>query len=491
MSLASPVQVYLNDLVTSLHAGEVSGPCRVLELAGRKGVHPTSIHSVIHLGRHTLHGARGSVGLWFFALEDLGASFIAEHMAIDNPHHYNYPFLSDCPMPRNYGESSFFFGWFRHDELRAQFFRGSVHREGFTLPQKAWVHAVPFNYFDKHRWYHLCMTWDEAQQDMRLYVNGILVGVSDRYCLDFHRERCGDSLYSGCPAICMGEVSFFDVSLAADAVYKLYRGQATDFDAGVERSLRRAFCGEDHADFAFSPGSGWQLQMDLSLRSAEDVKHFYLQGEAASVKAGVHPDGLLVETPEVTFEPQNRQRQVYLWTEQTFEGNLYVELEWQTLRRGGLALLMVQASGMAREDFMADYPRKTTGSMITVHGQNVRNYHWEFYREMHDVRNDVATAFSRKNPFEFRNGFGSSAVPLAVGVWHKLQFLQIEGSLRGAINGKLVLEVEDDSRSNTGCVLNFGHLALRCMLHSKLLFRNLRVFTQQPCFQVIATGGGA
>jgi hypothetical protein len=53
--------------------------------------------------------------------------------------------------------------------------------------------------------------------------------------------------------------------------------------------------------------------------------------------------------------------------------------------------------------------------MQTVFAENVRNYHWEFLREMNDVRNDIATAFSRKNPFAFRNGFGSAAGPLAIG----------------------------------------------------------------------------
>jgi hypothetical protein len=470
-----------------LRPGQLRGSARILELAGRRGIHATSIHTVLELGQHNLNQPRGTVRLWFFALEDLAASFIANHMAVDNPHHANYPFLSDSRVPRDYGNANFFFGWFRHNELRAQFFRGSIHREGFTLPQKAWVQAVPFNYFEKHRWYQLTMTWDEPARDMRLYVNGILVGTSDRFCLHFHREQCGPTLYAGCPALCLGAVDFFDEPLEASAIHAEYRAQATDFDPAIERDLRHRFAGEELADFDFVPGADWLKQLDLDLRDPGHIREFYLQGEAASVRPGAHPDGLLVETPEVTFEPANRHRQVYLWTERTFEGNLYVEFEWQTLRPGGLALLMVHASGMNREDFMADYPRKTTGRMTTVHGENVRNYHWEFYREMHDVRNDVGTAFSRKNPFEFRNGFGCAPHPFAPHQWHRLQFLQTEGHLRGAIDGKILLEVHDHSRTNTGCILNYGHLAIRCMLHSKMLFRNLRVFTQRLPYAVAET----
>jgi hypothetical protein len=59
----------------------------------------------------------------------------------------------------------------------------------------------------------------------------------------------------------------------------------------------------------------------------------------------------LIETPDVTFERKNRDQQVYIWSNQTFEGNIYVEFEWMSLKPGGLSLLMVHASGMARETF--------------------------------------------------------------------------------------------------------------------------------------------
>ena len=57
---------------------------------------------------------------------------------------------------------------------------------------------------------------------------------------------------------------------------------------------------------------------------------------------------------------------MYLWTKQSFEGDLYVEFDFKSIRPGGLALLMFQASGMQREDFMKEYPLRTNGSMSTV-----------------------------------------------------------------------------------------------------------------------------
>ncbi len=175
-----------------------------------------------------------------------------------------------------------------------------------------------------------------------------------------------------------------------------------------------------------------------------------------------------------------------MWSNKTFEGNIYIEYEWQALKPNGLSLLMFHASGMTREDFMADYPKKTSGRMTTVHSENVRNYHWEYFREMNDVRNDVGTAFSRKNPFEFRNAFASLAKPYTKNEWHKLQLVQNDGTIRGAIDGVTVLEINDNSWSNTGCVLNYGHIAIRCMVHSKMLFRNLKVYTERLPFSEIA-----
>jgi hypothetical protein len=122
---------------------------------------------------------------------------------------------------------------------------------------------------------------------------------------------------------------------------------------------------------------------------------------------------------------------------------------------------MIQPSGVCREDFMVDYPKRTNGTMQTVHAEDVRNYHWEFYREMNDVRNDTGTAFSRKNPFAYRIGFGSAPEPLAINEWHKLQKVQRGGDILGAIDGKVLLEIHDNSRTNTGCILNYGYVAIR------------------------------
>ena len=65
---------YLSQLPSLTHGETVIGPSRILELNGRMGINPTSIHTAIRLGGHCLNGPRGTVTLWFFPLEELACS---------------------------------------------------------------------------------------------------------------------------------------------------------------------------------------------------------------------------------------------------------------------------------------------------------------------------------------------------------------------------------------------------------------------------------
>jgi hypothetical protein len=109
-----------------------------------------------------------------------------------------------------------------------------------------------------------------------------------------------------------------------------------------------------------------------------------------------------------------------------------------------LSLLLTQASGLQGEDFMADYPRRTTGSMSMVCWENIRNYHWEYYREVPDVPAGSASSGLIKNPWTTPLAYRCEPKPTAQQQWHRLEFLQEGKRLRGAIDGTLVFDVEDD-----------------------------------------------
>lgn len=58
-------------------------------------------------------------------------------------------------------------------------------------------------------------------------------------------------------------------------------------------------------------------------------------------------------------------------------------------------------------------------------------------------------------------------------------------SIRAAIDGKILLEIDDISRTNTGGILNYGPIALRCMVHTSMVFRNLKVYTERLPFSEV------
>ena len=49
----------------------LSGPARVIEQDGRRGLNTTSIHSMLEMKAHTLNEKHGAVTLWVMSLEDL------------------------------------------------------------------------------------------------------------------------------------------------------------------------------------------------------------------------------------------------------------------------------------------------------------------------------------------------------------------------------------------------------------------------------------
>jgi hypothetical protein len=474
-----PVYTYLNDFAFGdKSAISVSGPARVISLNGRKGINMSSIRSFLELKAHTLNEPQGTVSLWFFPLEDLSAFDSKPLMGKSNPNYYTYPFLSDSPNPQDYNNGDFKIAWTPrvHPSITALFAKGSFYEEAFEIPHRAFV-SVSYVAFHRNTWYQLALSWDYTKDKYSLYLNGILIGREDQfYSTKLHRDPIRPSLYAGNPALCLSTIEFYNTVLSPQAIYSTFRAEATSFSQELEDELISTYDGTGKGTFSWSPGKDWQKKLSVDFNKPSDLDGFYVQGNPVAVK--VTNDGLLMETIDESYTEHLLDSQVYLWSGKPFEGDLYVEYEFKVLRPGGLSLLMVQASGMNREDFMADYPLRTSGRMLTVYGEDVRNYHWEYYREMSDMRNDVSNSALMKNPFLYPLSFSALTTPVEKNTWHKLQFLQIGNKLTGAIDGVIMVEFTDDGFTNNGPVYNYGRIAIRCMLHSKLLFRNLRVYNR-------------
>jgi len=472
-----PVYTYLNDpYISNAKNISLTGPARVIGFEGRKGINLTSIHSVLELKQHTLNKPQGTVSLWFMPLEDLSAFDPKSGMSTSNPLWVTFPFLSDSRNPQDFDKGSFKLVWTPrwHPSLIALFAKGSFYQQAFDIPHHALV-SVSHVTFARNTWYELTLSWDYDRDQYNLYLNGIPIGEQDQfYPGKFYKDIPEGSLYTGNPALVISTISFYDVALSSQDIYRNFRQEAISFDQKVEDSLIATYRGNGRGEFSWHPDDKWNKELSVDFDKAADLQNFYVQGDPVAVK--VNDQALLIETVDSPYTEKQLDHQVYLWSNRTFEGDLYVEYEFKVLRPGGLSLLMVQASGMNREDFMADYPLRTSGRMKTVYGEDIRNYHWEYYREMADMSNDVSNSALMKNPFAYPLSFSALTTPLEKDVWHKLQFLQIGNKLTGAIDGKIMVEFTDDGFTNNGPVYNFGHIAIRCMLHSKLQFRNLRVY---------------
>jgi hypothetical protein len=482
-SSGNPTFSYLTDFsFKDTTAVKLTGPARVLNIEGRKGVNLTSIHSLLQLKAHNMNEKRGTITMWVLSLEDLGTANAKNSMAISNPFWTTYPFLSDFPNPQDIVSANFKMvflnGW--HPNLMALFGKGKLYETAFDLPHKALVEVSHFS-FKKRIWYNFSLTWDYEKDQYRMYVNGVSVGKEDQHtAFKFHRDTINSSLYLGNPTFCYSDIKFYNTNLDQNQLYNIFKKESIKFNPLLDEELKHIYEGKNRKSFNWKVDKSWTPKLNLSLTNPTDIDSFYVQGKP--VQVGITNEGLLLETIDEEMTATKLDKQMYIWTKKPFEGDLYVEYEYKTLRRGGLSLLLTQASGMNREDFMEDYPLRTSGRMTMIYGEDVRSYHWEYYREMADMRNDLDNSAFIKQPWNYPLAFGSQDAPLTIDTWHKLQFRQIGNKIVGAIDGKIMFECTDDGFINNGPVMEFGRIAIRLMIHSKMVFRNLKVYNR-PTFE--------
>lgn len=473
-----PIKAYLTN-PDDLIGLSCTGPMRRLLLNGRGGLQPLSIHTRLRLDEHTLNGDKGAATFWLLPTESLASTAAIPHIQEHHPGADTYVLLSDNETLGDWGGAHFAWVWSAawYPQWWAKFYQGGIYPDAYKPPQAA-VTAGHFH-FEAWHWYQIGLTWDKPANQYRLYANGILIATCNQFATQLEHQTCGKSLYFGDPMFAFGELAFYDECPDAQAMDALYQKAAPLPDLDLQTKIRRTFAGADPVAFEWKPDRDWTLQFDQPLNTPDALDHFYIQGyqEAPSVT----PEGILVETrPVGPAAGEEDQHQVYLWTLRSFEGDFALEFEFQPDLPNGLSLLMLQANGMHGEDFMADYPLRTTGSMKMVYGEAVRNYHWEFFRGMDDTRNDVASNALIKQPWQQPLAYHCGEAPLELGAWHKVQFVQEGNRLRGALNGVVVFDVTDGPGAFTGHHYTHGHLAIRCMIKTRNFYRNLRIWTRSP-----------
>ena len=489
-----------------------AAPSRVITREGRSGLTFESIRGRAMLPLHTADRLRGTATLWVLPLQDFFPATQLPAHSRSNPYFDRYVFLSDREAVQEIEAANFALlyqsSW--HPVFIAKFAQGTVHQGAFGQGHTASAMAGFFS-MPALVWHQLAVTWDHEAGVYQLFADGILVGHSDVTVEHPPHDAPAPALYFGNPAHATGEIAFYDQPLDGPQLRALFeRGLAKTPEAAAgahtaQAALKKTYEGNDLPALDWRPtqdtddaapatdasaGAGWSRQLALPLRDYADYAQFFHQGTGPSLRFG--PEGLRITTPgfaefsrrggKTATGDELDMTRMYLWTRRVFEGDLYVSIDFQLHAHGGLALLMTQASGMQGEDFMADYPLRSTGSMSVVHKEDVRNYHWEFYREMTDTRNDLVSHAVLKNPWLRPVAFQIENRQWELGRWYRLEFLQQGARLRGAIDGVTVFDATDTGFDNNGPVLRKGHVSLRAMMRTDMTFRDLEIWTK-PDFE--------
>jgi hypothetical protein len=468
---------------------------RVLECDGRSGLNAESIYSRIIVPQHTVNDNEGSFTFWMMPIEELGSKEVPVrvHDFEDCPD--NYTLITDNNIEFNNPDNAAFSLVYRlhfADQLTAKFFVGRCDNAWQLYPHRAYTEGGILT-LKKDTWYQVGLTWNRSESKYRVYINGVLFGTSAVWVENQINDVCGPYLFMGNPALAFSGLDFYDKFMEPEDFARLFEQQATKPDEAYQKALRHRHAGEEMQRYSWEPDSSWTKKVDMKMNTEEDLDRFYVQGckEAPTVT----DEGLLITTrftrTEAAYLMQHEKvkpgydpDQVYFWLKDWFEGDLALEYEFNPLVENGLSVLVVQASGMHHEDFMKDYPLPTSGAMRMIYGENIRDYDWEYFRQMDDVRHDINSGILIKNPYFYPLGYQCMPERLEINQWHKIQFVQEGGHIVGTIDGQLIFDCTDTVDKGAGHILNCGHIAIRAMWKTKMMVRNLKVYNKAPKYTV-------
>ena len=455
---------------------------RSVEHESRRGLTFSSIRGRAALPRHSVAANKGSLAFWVLPLQEISPEAHYPNHALSNPFYNLFVFLSDREAVEDVQAANFslFLATDWYPGLTAKFTGGLTDDRiyGQALAQ------ATSNYFEflPHNWYQIAATWDREKGDYRIYANGVLVAVSDVFAkTPPNHDAPAPTIYFGNPGYAMGQVDFFDRIISPIEVESIFVKNGGRTDTELLRTLEMRYTGNNLVPFS-APAmevDGWVRRKKLSLKDSAQDAEFFHQGCGSCLHYS--SEGLRITTPSMEEFMRKNGRSIYdmtrmyIWTRDQFEGDLHVTAEFKIHQHGGLALWMLQAAGMQGEDFLNDYPLRSDGSMHVVCWEDVRNYHWEFYREMLDTRNDLVSHAVIKNPYFCPVAFQVENRCWELDRWYRVTFLQENNRLRGAIDDVTVFDVKDSGLTNNGPVMRQGRVALRLMMRSDMTFRNLEI----------------
>lgn len=448
---------------------ELEGPHRFRDVAGRRGLQLTSLKARATVRTTLPRSPQGTLSLWVSPLEDLTFTRGVE----SEPNvPFDYPLVSDVFPARDLKRAKFgLFARAGYPALLAKFAGGSMwERMDYGMAPFAYAEKILLR---RGYWYHLALTWDRPGETMVVYVNGMMVGHNLR-AGGF--EEPGAELQLGNPMFVLSDLQLEPRAVDAAEIDRRYRSKRPAENTVTEADFRAMLVPAFGAPLDLRRDASWRSAYECSFTRAGEGADWLLQGPGkkylAEMRRETTAEGLYLKSPD---QIANETR-LYLWSPRAFEGDHWLEFDFRPESPAGLALLVLCASGMQREDYFADHGVPATGSMKTIL-RDLRNYHWEFFRRVEAMRTDVETQYLAKNPFGRR--LHASCIPrLEQNRWYRIRFLVAGRRLHGSIDGRTVFDVTDNPENNNGPVYNFGRIGLRLMYATAMRFRDLSLWTR-------------
>ncbi len=449
----------------------IQGAYRVLNIAGLDGIHLQSLNTKAIL-KSTIHKKdKGTLSIWVSPLEELTFSKMGNRFTKDDKNYINYTFISDTWPVRNVREMKFGFYWNTgYPQLISRF----MHGRFWTLFNYGFA---PIGYAEKltlrpKQWYHLVMTWNKSAGEIKTFANGILIGASTNV-KEFQIPN--DTLYFGNPMMVFHDIKLTENIMSASEIKTEYLSLRPESNSLADDDLQMDYFYQEKPKLDLVRDSNWEGAYSTSFLKEEHLKEWHIQtGDKYidSMDIRITDEGLLIQTPNIVAE----ETRMYLWSPKIFEGNQWIEFDFQVQSEAGLALLVICASGPQRNDFIDEGWMYKTGSMGFILSQT-RNYHWEFMRRVEMMRSDMETQYLAKNPWAYKMSYG--CIPrLEQNKWYHLQMVKVGNRLHGSIDGITVFDLNDDSFNNNGPVLNGGRIGIRQMYKTKMLYKNFEVYTK-------------
>ncbi len=445
---------------------KIEGSHRYIKIAGITGLCVSSLKTKAFIETSAFQSDRGTVSFWMSPLEnidkapDVGSSLI-------------YPFISDGFPPSSVDRCSFSFYYqgTHYPRVIARFTDGSFWRQmDFGIAPFVYAEALPLH---KDQWYYFVMTWDKSAETLVMYINGELVGHN------FSAEafkQVKNKIFIGNPLMVISRLKIQPELLSREEIQREYRSIRPETNWISDNTVQAIVVPQNNSVLDFHLDNSWEKAYECSFTNKTDLDAWIFQtGDIYKdkFKLEVTDAGLLWETPNII----HTESRGYLWCPVVIEGDQCIEFEFQLLSPKGLALLIMNASGLQGEDIIKDQGLRKTGSMNDMNS-NYRNYHWEYVRRVEAMRTDVETQYVNKNPWGKTLYVG--CIPrIEQNRWIKIRFIKIGNKLCGSLNGKTVFEVEDNAYANNGPVLNAGRVVLRQMYNTSMIYRNFVIYRKK------------